>query len=119
MSRSTRQADELYDHVAAGGSVWTIRDAGGFPAPVGSDGVRAQPFWSSHAEASAVVRGVAAYAHFEIVEIASQAFCERWLPGLARDGIGVGLNWSGPRATGFDVSAHDVSANIAARRSRR
>lgn len=118
MSRSTRQADELYDHVAAGGSVWTIPDADGFPAPVGSDGVRAQPFWSSHADAAAVVRAVSAYSHFEIVEIGAQVFSQRWLPGLARDGIHVGLNWSGPRATRFDVPADAVSAHIAARRAR-
>jgi hypothetical protein len=39
----------------------------------------------------------------------------RWLPGLSRDGILVGLNWSGDRATGYDVTAEDVERNIGGR----
>jgi hypothetical protein len=39
----------------------------------------------------------------------------RWLPGLERDGLLVGLNWSGDRPTGFDVEPADVERNLAAR----
>ena len=31
------------------------------------------------------------------------------------DGIWVGLNWSGQRATGYDVSSEDVARNISSR----
>jgi len=39
----------------------------------------------------------------------------KWLPGLARDGVLVGLNWSGPYATGYDVSALEVVRNLQVR----
>lgn len=37
---------------------------------------------------------------------------ERWLPGLARDGLRVGLNWSGARATGYDYTPEEVLARL-------
>ncbi|MCC2317089.1 DUF2750 domain-containing protein [Cellulomonas sp. zg-Y138] len=41
-------------------------------------------------------------------------FRSRWLPGLGRDGIRVGVNWSGPAATGYDLVAADVELNLLA-----
>ena len=38
-----------------------------------------------------------------------------WLSGLQKDGIWVGLNWSGRRATGYNVSSEDVARNISSR----
>jgi len=38
----------------------------------------------------------------------------RWLPGLQDDGILVGLNWSGARATGYDVEPGAVLERFAA-----
>ena len=48
------------------------------------------------------------------VEIEWTTFCERWVPGLEKDGLLVGVNWSGDRATGFDVKPRDVVANVEA-----
>jgi hypothetical protein len=44
MSTSAAQAAAFYTEVVREGSVWTIRDAGGYPAPQTVDGNRAQPF---------------------------------------------------------------------------
>jgi hypothetical protein len=44
----------------------------------------------------------------EPVEIELAAWRERWLPGLQRDRLLVGLNWSGERATGYDVDPADA-----------
>jgi hypothetical protein len=112
VSQSASQAAAFYREVALAGAVWTIRDAGGFPAPKDSEGRRAQPFWSSRSRAEKVVATVAAYSSFSIVEIAWTEFSERWIPGLARDGILVGVNWSGARATGYDVEPAEVLANV-------
>jgi hypothetical protein len=46
------------------------------------------------------------------VEIALVDFRNRWLPGLASDGILVGVNWSGPRATGYDLLPDQVLARL-------
>ena len=108
MGTSAAQAAAFYDEVLRAGSVWTIRDAGGYPAPPGASGERAQPFWSLRSRAERVVQRIPAYAGFEVVEISLDVFHSRWLPGLRGDGLCLGLNWSGPRAAGYDVSPDDV-----------
>ena len=113
MSQSATQAAAFYREVAVNGAVWTICDAGGFPAPKNSEGRRAQPFWSNRSRAEKIVATVPAYSAFSVVEIAWTEFVERWIPGLARDRILVGVNWSGARATGYDVEPEDVLANVA------
>lgn len=70
------------------------------------------PFWSKRSRAEHVVTGVPAYSAFEIVEIRAEEWRLRWLPGLKRDGILVGVNWSGDRATGFDTDADDLGRNL-------
>jgi hypothetical protein len=114
VSIAAAHAARFYREVAENRCLWTIRDAGGFPAPLGPDGTRAQPFWSSQERAERVIRTVPAYAGFEVVEIEWTTFCERWVPGLEKDGLLVGVNWSGGRATGFDVKPRDVVANVEA-----
>ena len=114
MSASASQAAAFYSEVAAHRSLWTIRDGGGFPAPRNHDGARAQPFWSSKSRASLIVSTVPAYAGFEVVEITWDVFRDRWVPGLERDAILVGINWAGPRATGYDVAAGDILRNVLA-----
>ena len=72
------------------------------------------PFWSLRSRAERVVASVPAYAGFEIVEIDLTGFVERWLPDLAKNGLHVGLNWSGKRATGYDLPANDVLERLSA-----
>jgi hypothetical protein len=113
VSQSASQAAAFYREVALAGAVWTIRDAGGFPAPKNSEGRRVQPFWSSRKRAERIIATVAAYSSFSVVELAWTEFSERWIPGLAKDHILIGVNWSGARATGYDVEPEDVLANVA------
>ena len=42
---------------------------------------------------------------------------DAWLPGLHRDGMLVGLNWSGSRATGFEVPPLTFMENLAQMRN--
>ena len=76
------------------------------------------PFWSSLSRAKKIVATVRAYSEFEPVELSWTEFVERWVPGLSRDGIQVGINWSGPRAAGYDVDPEQVVRNVAALRSK-
>lgn len=105
---SAAQAAAFYREVRREGAVWTIRDGGGYPAPPNHDGERAQPFWSSRSRAERIVAQVPAYSGFVLEEISLGRFRERWLPGMHQDGVRVGLNWSGDRATGYDVPADEV-----------
>ena len=115
MTTSAAHADAFYSEVLAERVLWTVRDVDGFPAPVNGDGARAMPFWSKRSRAERVVASAAAYAGFELVEIALHTWREDWLTGLDRDGVLVGLNWAGERAQGYDVASADVLRSLAAR----
>ncbi len=115
MSISAAHADAFYAESIEAGEVYTVRDRDGFPAPETTNGARAMPFWSKRSRAERVVAFVPAYAGFEVVAIPLDAFRSRWLPGLRRDGLLVGVNWSGDKATGFDIEASSVEAALAAR----
>ena len=57
----------------------------------------------------------AAYDGFEVVSIPLPEWLSRWLPGLEREGVRAGLNWSGSHATGFDLEPKSVERTLAAR----
>jgi len=73
------------------------------------------PFWSQKSRAERIVTSVPAYDGFEVVSIPLPEWRSRWLPGLNRDGVRAGLNWSGSNATGFDLEPEAVERNLAAR----
>jgi len=114
MSIAPAHSAAFYSEVALSGIVWGIRDSNGYPAPVNNDGKRAMPFWSSESRALAVIQNVPAYRSFTPVAIEWQTFCERWVPGLTNDGLVMGINWSGSRATGFDVEPAVVKEGVEA-----
>lgn len=114
MSQAASQATAFYRDVARNHKVWTIRDEQGFPAPKTTDGTRTQPFWSSLSRAQRIVKTVPAYKGMWPVEISWAQFCDRWLPELERDGMKVGLNWSGPMAVGYDREAIGVRKSVEA-----
>src|SRR5690242_19609481 len=105
MSLSAAHSKAFRREAPLEGRVWSIRDAGGFPAARG-----AMPFWSKRSRAERVVAAVEAYRDFEIVEIPLPDWLGSWLPGLDRDGLLVGANWAGARATGFDLTPAEVAA---------
>jgi len=118
MSNAAAHAAAFYREVAESGVVWGIRDVGGFPAPVASNGKRAMPFWSSESRALVVIREVSSYGDFSPVPIAWEVFCTRWVPGLLGDDLLAGVNWSGHSASGFDISPIELQRNVEALRNR-
>jgi hypothetical protein len=114
MSISAAHAAAFASEALAADAVWAIRDADGFPTSTNASGETAMPFWSSENRARRIIEGVDAYRGFEPVRLELEAFLERWLPGLERDGLVVGLNWSGDRAAGYDMPPKDVRARLSA-----
>jgi len=112
MSQAASQAAAFYRDVAKHRVVWTLRDDGGFPAPKLPSGQRAQPFWSSRSRVERIIAAAPAYRGFTPFAISWEAFEKDWLPGLERDGLLVGVNWSGPRARGYDMTSAEVRANV-------
>ena len=90
--------------------VFAIRDGDGYPAPADEDGYRTVPFWSRATRAQRVVRHVDAYRGFEVVSIAVDEWLTGWLSRLRRDGMLIGVNWAGSRATGYDMTPEQVAA---------
>jgi Protein of unknown function (DUF2750) len=112
MSQSASQAAAFYRDVAPVRKVWTIKDDGGFPAPLKPGGVRAQPFWSTLSRVERILKTVPAYSGFGPYELSWDEFRNRWIPSMTRDGLLVGVNWSGPRATGYDLEPLAVQRAI-------
>lgn len=116
---SAAHAARFFDEALAHSCVWTVNDDKGFPAPKGLDGVRAAPFWSTRSRVETIIANVPDYATFHPVRIALDVFRERWLPGLERDGLRVGVNWSGPRATGYELTPREVAQRLDQAETRR
>jgi hypothetical protein len=114
MSQAAAQAWAFYREVAKSRVLWTLRDDGGYPAPKTSSSKRTQPFWSSRARVELIIKTVPAYAGFWPVEVTWPDFCIRWVPGLVRDGLLVGVNWTGERAVGYDIEPAEVLSNVEA-----
>ena len=112
MSIAAAQASAFFREIGAEGRVWTLEDDGGVPAPRGTDGHRAMPFWSRRSRVERIIATVPAYARFRPREVSGEDFVGRWLPGLARDGLLVGLSWSGPRAQGHDFAPENVLTRL-------
>jgi hypothetical protein len=114
VSTSAAQAQAFFDELGSDGPVWTIEDDGGVAAPMGGSGRRVMPFWSRQSRAEQIIRTVRAYEGFRPLEISREHFESRWLPGLQRDGLLAGVNWSGAGATGYDLAPDEVGVRLSA-----
>jgi len=113
MSIAAVQADAFFRELHVKGEVWAISDEGGFPTSTNASGQTAMPFWSMESRAFKVIDNVSAYRGFKVERIPLDKFLRNWLPGLAKDGLFVGINWSGERATGYDMHPDDVAKRLA------
>ena len=109
MSLSGAHKAAFRREVVQDGQVYSIRDEEGYPAPADDQGRRAVPFWSKPTRARRAVDQVAAYRGFEVMSVELDDWLAGWLPCLDRDGMLVGVNWSGARATGFDMTPVQVA----------
>jgi len=112
MSTAALHATAFYREVAASGRVYTLRNAEGCPSASTPDGKCAVPFWSSRSRAEVIAQTVPAYAGYEVEEIPWDWFCKHWAEDLAKNGFGVGLNWHGPRAQGYDREPRAVVESV-------
>ena len=55
---------------------------------------------------------VPAYSGFEPHEISWEYFSAKWVPGMTKDGLLVGVNWSGDRAAGYDIEPEKVNEYV-------
>lgn len=108
MSLSGAHKAAFRREVLQDGQVYSIRDGEGYPAPADEQGRRAVPFWSKPTRARRAIDQVSAYQGFEVMSVELDDWLAGWLPCLERDGLLVGVNWAGARATGFDLTPAQV-----------
>lgn len=117
MIQAASQASAFYEQVARSGSVFTLLDDGHFLVfPIGK--IEVVPFWSTRSRVEIVQKNHPKYRAWDCDQSGLDVFLERTLPDLEREGIHVGVNWSGARLTGYDLAVADLRKNLAYWRAR-
>jgi hypothetical protein len=93
-------------------TVWTVKDEQGFPTSTNLNGEISMPFWSLKSRAEKVIASAPTYSFFQPHEIGLEDFLNSWLTGLEKDGLRVGVNWGGNRATGYDLQPSEIAERI-------
>lgn len=112
MSQSSAQYHVFIKELLENKTVWTLKDEQGFPSSTNLSGETVIPFWSLKSRVEKVITTVPAYSKFHQHEINLDDFLNKWLTGLEKDGLHVGVNWSGKRATGYDVKPNQIVERI-------
>jgi hypothetical protein len=111
MSTSAAQARAFYEQAAQDKRVFTFTaDDDYLVFPI--QGREVVPFWSSRSRLDKVRADHPKYASYSVTEIPLNEFLGAVLTQFGDEKISVGVNWSGPRLTGFDISPEDLQRNI-------
>ncbi|MFD5633339.1 DUF2750 domain-containing protein [Streptomyces sp. NPDC127077] len=111
MSQSGSQAAAFFRDVSRSGVVWLVRDDDGMPTHLAADGTRSLPFWSTSARAQ---RAAKIWGNgLRVESLSLDIWRDRELPDCARDGLKIGINWSGPRLVGWDLTPQEVLNRLA------
>jgi hypothetical protein len=65
-------------------------------------------FWSSEKLVLSFLAENKEYSGFKPDSISLADFQKKWLPGLSKDGLLLGINWSGKNASGYDVKVSEL-----------
>ncbi|GEM_PF-3375748 len=83
----------FYREVAAERQIYTILDEQGIPTPKNAEGEQVMPFWSSETKAADFILQNSGYQGFKPFAVEWDLFADKWVLGIARDDLLVGLNW--------------------------
>ncbi|MEW1860618.1 DUF2750 domain-containing protein [Streptomyces sp. NPDC088194] len=112
MSQSGSQAAAFFRDVCRNRVVWLVRNDEGSPTHLSEHGGRSLPFWSTQHRAQ---RAADIWGHGLCVEsMPLDTWCEHVLPDAARDGLVIGINWSGPHLVGWSLTTKEVLNRLAA-----
>nr|WP_151770296.1 DUF2750 domain-containing protein [Streptomyces abyssomicinicus] len=112
MTQSGAQAAEFFRDARRNHRVWLVRDDNGSPTSLSEDGTRSLPFWSTSARAE---RAAKIWGHgLRADSLSLESWRDRVLPEAARDGLMIGINWSGPRLVGWSFTPAEVLNRLAA-----
>ena len=112
MSQSGSQAAAFFRVVRRNRVVWLVRNDGGSSTVFSGHGGRGLPFWSTSARAR---RAAEIWGHgLRVESMPLDTWCEHVLPDAARDGLVIGINWSGPCLVGWSLTTREVVNRLAA-----
>ena len=111
MSNAASNASAFYERVVKDGRVFTVLGDDSFLV-FRVSGAEVVPFWSSRYRVEKVQLSHPKYAGFSISEIPLTEFLDKTLAQLEEENIHVGVNWSGKRLIGYDISVADLKRNI-------
>ena len=118
MTIAAAQAQQFYEQVATDGRVFTFLEDDSYLVFRISD-MDVIPFWSSRSRLDEVQNTHAKYRKYLADEISLDAFLTKTLPQLRDEQIRIGVNWSGQRLTGYDLSADELEKNLKSRISKK
>jgi len=72
------------------------------------------PSWSTESHALRLMKAAPVYAGFTPKAISWESSVSTWLPGMAGDGLAVGVKRCGLRATGYDLTPAKLRWNLEA-----
>lgn len=111
MSTSAAQASKFYEQVVKDGQVYTFLDRGSYLVyPV--SGTEVIPFWSSRTRLEKIQSTLPKYSGYEIDEESFETFFTKTLGELEVAQIHFGINWSGSRLKGYNISAQELRKNL-------
>ncbi|MYV93987.1 DUF2750 domain-containing protein [Streptomyces sp. SID1034] len=112
MSQSGSQATAFFRDVRQSSVVWLVRDDNGSPTHLSADSARSLPFWSTSPRAQ---RAAKIWGHGLRVEpMPLDVWCNHVLPDAARDGLVIGVNWSGQRLIGWSFTPDEILNRLSA-----
>jgi hypothetical protein len=110
MSVAALQYSKFCSEVAETGRAFTfLEDSSFLVYPV--NGTEVVPFWSSRTRLVRISKAHPKYARYQICEFPMENLLSS-MTQLQSEGILVGVNWSGPKLTGFNVSVPDLRAAL-------
>ena len=111
MSVAAANARKFYEQVVAERRVFTFVDDGSYLVfKIG--GAEVIPFWSHRSHLDSVQEFDPKFLSYEPDEISLEDFLAKTLPQLDREKIRVGVNWSGSRLTGYDLTVDELKRNL-------
>ena len=110
MSISAVHYDKFREQVVTDERVFTLTDHGELLVyPIHSG--ETVPFWSSRSRLEVIQKRLPKYRQWEITELSLTEFWSR-LRELENEGVQIGVNWSGERLMGYNVSVPDLRAGL-------
>ncbi|MCZ4612454.1 DUF2750 domain-containing protein [Streptomyces sp. Lzd4kr] len=112
ISQSGSQAAAFFRDVCQSSVVWLVRDDNGSRTHLSADGTRSLPFSSTSPRAQRAAKIWGHGLRFESMRL--DTCCDRVLLDAARDGLVIGVNWSGARLVGWSFTPDDVLNRLSA-----